>query len=398
MLITAGRVLIDATGECVAEGAVLIRGGTIIAAGRHTDVESQAQPGEARLSFPRSTVLPGLIDAHVHLCFDGGPDPVTMLQGRDDESLLHDMKRRAEQLLSIGVTTARDLGDRGGLALQLASAISQGSAVGPRLICAGRPLTTKGGHCWFLGGEVEGEDEIRSLIQRNIAAGAKVIKVMATGGGLTKGGPASWASQFSPEELAIVVREAHQAGLPVAAHAHGADGIAAAVAAGADTIEHCSWMTRDGFGVREDVLAQIIDKGIFVCPTTSPQWRRLPEIFGPERAEALVGMARQVAQSGARLIAGTDAGVGRAGFDGLVSSLGFYRHLGLPNSRIIEMATGEAARALGLGDVTGRIAPGYSADLLIVDGDPLADLDALRSVNTVFAAGRQYQPSRATGE
>ncbi|MCZ0975854.1 amidohydrolase family protein [Streptomyces albulus] len=394
MLITAGRVLTDTTGGSVTEGAVLIRGGTIIAAGRRAEVESQAQPGEARMSFPRSTVLPGLIDAHIHLCFDGGPDPVATLRDRDDDALLDDMTTRAEQLLSTGVTTARDLGDQGALALQLADAISRGSAVGPRLICAGRPLTTKGGHCWFLGGEVDGEDEIRGLIQHNIAAGAKVIKVMATGGGLTKGGPASWESQFTPEELAIVVQEAHQAGLPVAAHAHGADGIAAAVAAGVDTIEHCTWMARDGFEVREEVLAQIVDKGIFVCPTVSPQWPILPKIFGPERAEALVAMARQVAESGVRLIAGTDAGVGRAGFDGLVSSLGFHRHLGLSNKQIIEMATAQAARALGLGDVTGKIAPGYSADLLIVDGDPLADLDALRAVNTVFAAGRQYRPSR----
>ncbi|MGD3109389.1 amidohydrolase family protein [Streptomyces sp. YGL11-2] len=397
MLITAGRVLADTAGGGVAEGAVLIRGGTIVAAGGRAEVESQAQPGEARMSFPRSTVLPGLIDAHVHLCFDGGTDPVATLRDRDEDALLGDMTNRAEQLLSTGVTTARDLGDGSGLALRLADAIALGSAVGPRLICAGRPLTTKGGHCWFLGGEVDGEDEIRGLIQRNIAAGAKVIKVMATGGGLTKGGPASWESQFTPDELAIVVQEARQAGLPVAAHAHGADGIAAAVAAGVDTIEHCTWMTRDGFEVREEVLAQIIDKGIFVCRTVSPQWPKLPQIFGPERAEALVAMARQVGESGVNQIAGTDAGVGRAGFGGLVSSLGFYRHLGLPNSRIIEMATVHAARALGLGEVTGKIAPGYSADLLIVDGDPLTDLDALRSVNTVFAAGQQYQPSGTLG-
>ncbi|ANZ14882.1 amidohydrolase [Streptomyces noursei ATCC 11455] len=347
------------------------------------------------MAFPHSTVLPGLIDAHIHLCFDGGTDPVATLRDRDDDALLGDMTSRAEQLLSTGVTTARDLGDGSGLALQLADAIAHGSAVGPRLICAGRPLTTKGGHCWFLGGEVDGKDEIRDLIQRNIAAGAKVIKVMATGGGLTKGGPASWETQFTPEELAFVVQEAHQAGLPVAAHAHGADGIAAAVAAGVDTIEHCTWMTRDGFEVREEVLAQIIDKGIFVSRTVSPQWPMLPKIFGPERAEALVAMARQVTESGVSQIAGTDAGVGRAGFDGLASSLGFHRHLGLPNSRIIEMATVDAARALGLGEVTGRIAPGYSADLLIVDGDPLLDLDALKEVRAVFASGLRHEPNAA---
>lgn len=227
-------------------------------------------------------------------------------------------------------------------------------------------------------------------MQRNVAAGAKVIKVMETGGGLTKGGAKSWETQFSRAELDALVDEAHRAGLPVAAHAHGVDGITAAVEAGVDTIEHCTWMTADGFEVREDMLTQIIDKGIYVCPAVSPHWPMLPKFFGPERAEAMFDAVRRMAQAGARLIAGTDAGVQRAGFDGLPSSLRFYEHLGLPNERILAMATTEAAGALGLGDTTGQLTLGYSADLLVVEGDPLTDLDSLKSVNAVIAAGRNH--------
>ncbi|WP_411076249.1 amidohydrolase family protein [Streptomyces sp. cmx-4-7] len=394
MLITGGRVLID-SGVYLEDGAVLIKGDSIVAVGPHEQVVEQAGADVPRLDVD-GTVLPGLIDAHVHLAFDGGPDPVSTLQDSTDEVLFEDMRRRAAQLLFSGVTTARDLGDRNGLALRLAAEIDDRRTPGPRIVSAGTPATTKGGHCFFLGGEVSGEAEIRDLVRRNAAAGAGVIKAMATGGGLTKSGPKSAETQFTTEELAALVDEAHRAGLPVAAHAHGADGIAAAVEAGVDTIEHCTWMADDGgLDFRPDVVQQIVDRGIAVCPAVSPHWQMLPRIFGEERAQGMFELVRRMADSGVRLVAGTDAGVQRAGFDGLRTALSFYSHLGLAPASIIDMATSEAAAALGLGSVTGRIAPGYRADLLLVDGDPLADLDALKNVRAVIASGRRYDPSTA---
>ncbi|WP_323393570.1 amidohydrolase family protein [Streptomyces jumonjinensis] len=298
--------------------------------------------------------------------------------------------------MDAGVTTARDLGDRNGLALRLAAEIAEGSARGPRIVSASAPITPPGGHCWFLGGEASGADEIRRQVRRNAAAGARVIKVMVSGGGLTPGGPRPWETQFSTAELEVVVEVARAAGLPVAAHAHGTEGIIAAVNAGVDTIEHCTWMSEDGtIKVRDDVLTTIIDRGIRVCPTVSPHWRMLPQLFGAERAEAMIAGIRYMAEAGVRLIAGTDAGVQRSGFDGLVSSLGFYDHLGLSADRVIAMATAEAADALGLGGHTGRLAPGYSADLLVVDGDPLDDLGRLGDVRTVVAAGRHHHPAQS---
>ncbi|MBV9024168.1 MAG: amidohydrolase family protein [Streptomycetaceae bacterium] len=392
MLITAGRVLVG-SGRYLDDGAVLINGDSITAVGPRAQIVEQAGSDVAPLAFPEATVVPGLIDAHVHLIFDAGADPVATLQELSDGALLQSMRRRAEQLLGSGVTTVRDLGDRNGLALRLDAEIANGSTPGPRIVAAGTPATPPGGHCYFLGGEVSGEAEVRDLVRRNLTAGATVIKVMATGGGLTKDGPKSWQSQFTLEELQALVDEAHQAGVPVAAHAHGADGITAAVDAGVDTIEHCTWMTSDGFDLRRDVLKRIIDQGIAVCPGVSPHWRMLPRVFGEEQAAVMFALVRQMAEAGAKIIAGTDAGVQRAGFDGLVPALSFYAHLGLANAKIIDMATADAASALGLGETTGRIAPGFRADLLVIDGDPLEDLDALKAVRMVVAAGLRHEPS-----
>ncbi|MEV7394786.1 amidohydrolase family protein [Streptomyces sp. NPDC091215] len=392
MLITADRVL-TGSGTYLEDAAVLIEDGTITAVGPRAQMDSHSGPDGQRLAFPGATIVPGLIDAHVHLVFDGGSDPVAYLQASDDESLLMDMRQRAHQLVSSGVTTVRDLGDRNHLALRLDAEIGRGSSAGPRIVSAGTPLTTPGGHCHFLGGEVSGESAVRDLVKRNLAAGAGVVKVMATGGGLTKGGPKSWQSQFSADELRALVDEAHRAGAPVAAHAHGADGITAVVDAGVDTIEHCSWMTEDGFGLRPDVVERITAQGIAVCPAVSPHWQMVPRVFGEERAKVLFGQVREMAEAGVRLIAGTDAGVQRTGFDGsLARALGFYAHLGISNDRVIDMATVHAAEALGLGETTGRIASGLRADLLVVDGNPLSDLATLTQVRAVIAAGRLYEP------
>ncbi|MFD3573276.1 amidohydrolase family protein [Streptomyces sp. NPDC058644] len=387
-LLTAGRVLTGPRGRYVTDGAVLTQGADIVAAGARADVEPLARGVSQRYALPDATVLPGLIDAHVHLVFDASKDPVAVLDAHSDTTLMAAMEERALRFLRSGVTTVRDLGDRGRLTLRLRDAIAAHRVPGPRIVAATTPLTTKGGHCWFLGGEVEGEDEIRALVRRNAELGADVIKVMATGGGLTRGGPATWQAQFDAPQIRVIVREAHRAGLPVAAHAHGTAGIVAAVMAGVDTIEHCTWMTRKGLGLREDVLDAIVDKGIRICPTVSPNWRMLPMFFGAERAKEMFDQVRTMAEHGARLIAGTDAGVQRAGCDGLAQSLGFYQHLGIEPGRVIDMATTEAADALGIADHVGRLAPGYRADLIAVHGDPLSDVEALGDVRLIMANGR----------
>jgi imidazolonepropionase-like amidohydrolase len=394
LLISAGQVLTGPAGTRVADGAVLVRDEMIVAVGSAAEIRPQAGSDTRELAFPGGTVLPGLIDCHVHLAFDASPKPVDALQASDEFSLLLGMTGRAQQLLDCGVTTTRDLGDRYGLAVHLRDAIAGGSLAGPRILSATAPLTVRGGHCWFMGGEVDDEDEIRTMVRRNARNGADLIKVMATGGGMTKGGPAIWEAQFSAAELKIVVDEAAQAGLRVAVHAHGTEGIANAVEAGVHTIEHCTWITKDGFDVRPELAAEIAEKGIFVCIGASPNWRALPLAFGEERAATLFDQARWMAEQGIRLIAGTDAGVPRAVFDNFASSLEFYAHIGLSPAKVIETATTEAADALGIASLTGQLTPGRTADVLVVDGDPLADIGALHNVELVVAAGKTHVPNR----
>jgi imidazolonepropionase-like amidohydrolase len=215
--------------------------------------------------------------------------------------LLTGMATRARSLLQPGVTTTRDLGDLGGLAARLRDEINAARQYGPRILASTVPLTIPGGHCHFLGGEVDGEDEIRAMVRRNACRGADWMKLMASGGQFTPTGPAMWESQFSPAELCAAVDEAHRLGLPVAAHAHGTDGIAAAVAAGVDTIEHCTWFA-EGFrsDPREDIATQIVARGISVCIGLGPGWRAFAERLGPERAEMMFNRLRWMKDQGIR--------------------------------------------------------------------------------------------------
>lgn len=399
VLITADSLLPGPAGERVPDAAVLVRGDTITAAGRREDVQAQAPPDVRRLDCPGATLLPGLVNGHVHFSLDAGADPLASLRASDPETLAAGMAERAGQLLGCGVTTARDLGDSGGAALRLRDRIASGELPGPRVLAAAAPLTPPGGHCWFFGGEVSGEAEIRAMVRRNAGLGADVIKVMASGGQITEGGAEMWESQFSTEELAAVVDEASGHGLPVAAHAHGTEAIVSSVAAGVDTIEHCTWMT--GKGKRErrpEVAEEMARRGIAVCSTNSVNWRKFAEWLGEELAAEMYGRLIWMDSLGIPLITGTDAGLRGSVFDDFTSALELYEWLDFGNDRIVELATAASADALGIGAVVGRVAPGYQADLLVVDGDPGEDLAALRAVRLVLARGREHRPGEPAME
>ena len=226
LLLTADTVLPGPEGERIPDGAVLIDGPAILAAGPRAEVERhEAAAGAEHRDFPGATILPGLINGHAHLVWDASMAMLQHYFDADDQELLLGAAARAQRALRAGVTTLRDLGDRRGLVLRVRDAINGGELTGPRLLGAAAPLTPPKGHCWFFGGEVSGLDEIRAQVRRNASLGADVIKVMASGGETTPESPPSWAEQFTAEELRVVVEEATAAGLPVAAHAHGAQAI-----------------------------------------------------------------------------------------------------------------------------------------------------------------------------
>ena len=389
-VITARDVLIGPAGQHVRGGAVLIEDDTIRAVGPRAEVERAAEPGAVRSDHPRHTLLPGLINCHVHLAFNAGPQVVADVQQAADEELLLGMAGRAQRLLAAGVTTVRDLGDRGGLLFRLREAVECGDPAGPRILASGPPLTPPRGHCWFLGGEVDGPAAIRERVRRNAELGADVIKVMASGGEITPESVSMRARQFTAEDLALVVQEARAAGLPVAAHAHGTDSIADAVAAGVDTVEHCTWMSADGNGydIREDVARSMVERGIRACFGWPVRWREFLAALGPLAGDAQ-GRFRWMRDAGLPLLIGTDAGVSpRSGFDEFAGALELYAEFGFPPEEVLEMVTTGNATGIGLGDRTGRLAAGYAADLLVVEGDPRTDLTALRTPSLVLARGR----------
>lgn len=372
----------------VDHGAVVVEDGLVTWVGREADLASEfveTAPEVERLGDV--TVLPGLIDAHVHLGFDGGPEPVARMMAESDPQQTALMLRSARELLSVGVTTARDLGARGYLDVVVRDAIADGTALGPRLVTAGAPLTTTGGHCWFMGAECDSEDEVRRMVRQHHKRGVDAIKVMATGGNMTAGS-APWHAQFTLAQLCAIVDEAHRLGKRVAAHCHGIEGIERALDAGVDTLEHCSFQRADGAPRVDPELAdRVAASQAWVSPTCN---LRLPEIRAsmPDHDFAVGELYRR----GARMIASTDAGINHTPHHGYVGGLEAMAGFEIPTFEVLLAATSQAAEALDLGDVTGRLAPGYTADLVAVGGDPRADLAVLHDLRLVMARGVRFTP------
>jgi imidazolonepropionase-like amidohydrolase len=384
-VLTASRVI---TGDqTVADGAVVIGDHALDWVG-----PAEALPAEyaalPRADYPDSTIMPGLIDSHVHLGFDGGPNPAARMRSETDEQQLVLMLHSARQLLGVGVTTARDLGARAYLDVVVRDAIAAGLARGPRMVVAARPITVTGGHCWFMGGEADSDDELRRMVRTHHKRGADLIKVMSTGGFMTTGS-APWYAQFTRAQLAVIVEEAGRVDKPVAAHAHGIEGIHRAVEAGVTTLEHCSFVTETNERRFDEPLAAMIaERGIFVCPTINVNAPYVAELTGIVVGEHLKPMH----EMGVRIIAGTDAGIDNTPHHQYVGGLQYLVTLGFRPADVLAMATTEAAAALGVDAVTGRLAPGFDADLIVVEGDPNADIAALGKLQRVVARGRDYLP------
>jgi imidazolonepropionase-like amidohydrolase len=239
-----------------------------------------------------------------------------------------------------------------------------------------------------MGGEADSADDLRRTVRAHHEHGADLIKVMATGGLMTDGS-APAEPQYTTAQMSLIVEEAGRAGKPVAAHAHSVEGIHRAVEAGASTIEHCSFVNASmGAQFSESLAMRMAEQGTFVCPTVNVNNSYFAKLTGIPFG-AYVKTMREM---GVRVIAGTDAGVHRTLHDQYVGGLENLVALGLRPPDVLEMATTEAAAALGLDTVTGRLAPGYEADLIVVAGDPQADIGALHQLRRVIARGRDFVP------
>jgi imidazolonepropionase-like amidohydrolase len=336
------------------------------------------------------TLLPGLVDCHVHLVADAGLGSLERAGTATDDELDAVIRQSLAQQAAGGVTTVRDLGDIRFRALVARDRRTPGE---PRIVAAGPPLTAESGHCHFLGGSVTGVDEARAAVVAHAARGADVIKVMASGGMLTFESDV-FGVQFPDDELAAIVTATHDSGLRILAHSHSEAGIRQAVAAGVDGLEHVTCLTEDGPSVPRDLFEEIAARGITVDPTLGLDPSRLPapDQFPPamramleryqltpstllEVRTAQVALARSV---GVRVVTGLDAGATPAKPHGAVwRAVAQLAGAGYSPAEALATATSAAADDCGLGRTTGRLATSYAADLLVVDGDLAADLTAL---------------------
>jgi imidazolonepropionase-like amidohydrolase len=385
-LVLTGASLIDGT------GAEPVRGRAVVVEGdRITQVVDDARaPRGRRIDLSGSTLLPGLINCHVHLCFGAEADPVRAL--KDEPPALTALKalRRAEETVEAGVTTVRDLGGRDYVELAVRRAIAEGLFPGPRILGAGRPVCMTGGHGNFVGREADGPDDVRKAVREQLKAGADVIKLIATGGVMTPGvEPGS--PQLTLEEMRAAVEEATKAGRRTAAHAQGSTGIADAIEAGITTIEHGIFLT-------DEIIAAMKRRGVFLVPTLAAPAAisggglaaGIPDYI-VRKSDAVVAAHvasfRRAHEAGARIAAGADSGTPLNVHGSLLPELELMVKYGMTPLEAIRSATSVAADALGLAGETGRLAAGSAADLLAVAGDPAERIGALADVRLVLARG-----------
>lgn len=382
MFVLRGGTVVDATGA--READVAVEEGKIVAVGDDVP-DDPDEEHDASGQF----VAPGLIDAHVHLMMDGRPDPSTVFD--DSESTLaYRAAANLEAALEAGVTTVRDLGSTGTLALDAGRAVEEGVLEGPRVIACGESVVMTGGHGHWFAREADGVAEVKKAVREQLRRGADVVKCMATGGVLTEGA-LTGMPELDEEELEAVVETASAKRLPTAAHAHGTAGIKNAVRAGISSIEHGTFMDREA----AELMA---DRGTYWVPTGKALYgiveggteSGIPEyaVEKAERAaEAWEDAFEYALDAGVPIAMGTDAGTPFNFHGDIPEEMALMVDHGLSEEHALEAATVNAARLLGADDEVGLVEEGYCADLLVLDSDPLADATAWQSPTLIMSRG-----------
>lgn len=382
-----GRILTGACGEVKRNQYVSVENGKIVS------VSSQRPPECTDIvNWSDYTVMPGLINCHTHVGIVPAADSNLVLTYPLAQRVIL-IQKHLVQLLASGVTTIRDLGCYDDMDIQIRDCIRNEFIIGPDMFVSGPMLTMTGGHSYTVGVEVDGKDTCRKAARQRLKSGADLVKVMATGGVLTKGVEPGNA-QLSCEEMTVICEEAHKAGKKVAAHAQGTTGIQNALNAGVDSIEH-------GFFMNQKIIDQMVRKGVYYVPTfCAPYFMAckgkelgLAQEFIDKVYNSLEAHASSFTcalNSGVKIACGTDAGTPFNGHDMTAKEIVLLCEHGMSNAQAIQAATQNAAECIGVAD-RGKIESGLLADMIAVEGNPLEDIHCLEtSVRYVVKRGRLF--------
>jgi len=400
-MVIKGATILDVTnGDMIKNHVVIVKDGRIeaVSPARSADIPK----GIEVLDLQGHTLLPGLIDMHVHLTSGGGYHGYERLKLTDERRAILGVVH-AKQTLMAGFTTVRNVGAGSFGDVALRDAINDGDIPGPRMLVSGPPIGITGGHCsdnnllppeYGISGEgvADGPWAARTAVRRNIKYGADLIKTCSTGGVLSKGTKVG-APQYTVEELTALIDEAHSRGLKVASHAHGAEGIINALIAGADTIEHASFIDDEGIRLAiENDAALSMD--IYVTEYILGEGASagiLEESLEKERMTGATQRSnfRKAVEAGATIVYGTDAGVYPHGQN--AKQLSRMTRFGMTPLQALQSATTVAAEVMGLGYEVGKIETGYAADFVAVEGNPIEQIELLEAPSAVIKGGVRYR-------
>jgi imidazolonepropionase-like amidohydrolase len=401
-VVRAGRLIDSDSGNVLRDQTIIIRGDKIAEVGTGLAIPKDAKV----IDLSQMTVLPGLIDCHTHVADgQGSGEPFDQLKRSASDVVLESVPN-ARKMLESGFTTVRDVGVYRALNdLALRDAINKGYIVGPRMFVAGAYVTITGGAGAMTGeapdvqlpwdfhySEANSPWEVRAVIRKLAHRGVDHIKILSSGAVLTHGSNPK-SQEFTPEELQAAVDEASKFGLRVASHAHSPEGIKNAIRAGVTSIEHATLIDDEGIQLAKQ-KGTYLDMDIYdeECIQAAGKTGNMPKDFlehDAELGEAQRENFRKAVRAGVKMSFGTDAGVCPYGTSG--KQFAFMVKYGMTPMQAIQSATTNAADLLGKSDVLGSIKPGKFADLVAVQGDPLADVTLLENVRFVMKAGTVYK-------